>query len=136
MELYKYSSFKDRLMVKLGLFFSFLAGAAQPTYAIIIGKIVEMFDPALSTDEKHEMMIGFLWVIALVSVITFFSSYLGYALMQISSERLSFKLRAKYLASLMRQEVEFFEKQQVEALPSKMAEYFTHIASGSGEKTG
>jgi ABC-type multidrug transport system fused ATPase/permease subunit len=36
----------------------------------------------------------------------------------------------------MRQEVEFFEKQQVEALPSKMATYFTQIAEGSGEKTG
>ena len=52
--------------------------------------------------------------------------------MEISAERLSFKLRARYLASLMRQEVAYFEKQKIEALPSKIAEYFTHISDGSG----
>ena len=36
----------------------------------------------------------------------------------------------------MKQEIAFFEKQQVEALPSKMAEYFVQISVGSGEKTG
>ena len=36
----------------------------------------------------------------------------------------------------MKQEVAYFEKQQIEALPSKMAEYFTHISAGSGEKMG
>lgn len=33
---------------------------------------------------------------------TYVTSYLGYALMQMSSAKLSFKLRAKYLASLMK----------------------------------
>ena len=56
--------------------------------------------------------------------------------MQISAERLSFRLRARYLNSLMKQEISFFEKQQIEALPSTIAEYFTHITEGSGEKTG
>ena len=56
--------------------------------------------------------------------------------MQISAERLSFKLRARYLSNLMKQEIAFFEKQTIEALPSKISEYFTHIGDGSGEKTG
>ena len=56
--------------------------------------------------------------------------------MQISAERLSFKLRARYLSNLMKQEISFFEKQTIEALPSKISEYFTHIGDGSGEKTG
>ena len=57
-------------------------------------------------------------------------------MLQISAERVSFKLRARYLASLMKQEISYFEKQQVEALPSQMAEYFVHISVGSGEKFG
>lgn len=40
------------------------------------------------------------------------------------------------MANLMKQEIAFFEKQQIEALPSKISEYFTHISDGSGEKTG
>ena len=81
-------------------------------------------------------MINFIGSVVAISIATYVASYLGYALMQISSERLSFKLRARYLGSLMKQEIAFFETQQIEALPSKMAEYFTHIADGSGEKTG
>jgi hypothetical protein len=34
------------------------------------------------------------------------------------AEKLSFDLRSRYLRALMNQETAFFEKQQVEALPS------------------
>ena len=95
-----------------------------------------MFDPELSDDERRDMMINFIPVIVAVSAGTYIFAYLGYALMQISSERVSFKLRALYLGSLMKQEIAFFEKQQIEALPSKLAETFAAISSGSGEKTG
>ena len=44
---------------------------------------------------------------------TYFTTYLGYSLMQISAERLSFRLRARYLDSLMKQEIAFFEKQEI-----------------------
>ena len=36
----------------------------------------------------------------------------------------------------MKQEVKYFEKQQVEALPSKISEYFYHLSDGAGEKMG
>ena len=95
-----------------------------------------MFDPSLDEDYRRELMTQFVIVCVVISVSTFVTTYLGYALMQISAERLSFRLRARYLNSLMKQEISFFEKQQIEALPSTIAEYFTHITEGSGEKTG
>ena len=82
------------------------------------------------------MLREFIWIICLIACTVFFTSYLGYSMLQISAERVSFKLRARYLASLMKQEISYFEKQQVEALPSQMAEYFVHISVGSGEKFG
>ena len=82
------------------------------------------------------MMIDAIPFMAALAVGAFFCSYAGYALMQIASERLSFQLRAKYLSALMKQEVAYFEKQTIEALPSKLAESFTHISEGSGEKFG
>mmetsp|Transcript_28356 Transcript_28356/g.37857 ORF Transcript_28356/g.37857 Transcript_28356/m.37857 type:complete len:103 (+) Transcript_28356:225-533(+) len=102
MDLYKYSTAREKLRVYFGLIMSMLAGAIQPTYCIIIGRIVEMFDPSLEADERRQMMLDFIWVIAVISVGTFFTSYLGYSFMQISAERLSFKLRALYLSSLMK----------------------------------
>ena len=53
-------------------------------------------------------MRDFLVIIGIICVLTYLFSYLGYAMMQISAERLSFRLRARYLRSLMKQEVAFF----------------------------
>ena len=90
----------------------------------------------MEEDERADIMRDFIWAIALICVATYFCTYIGYASMQISAERVSFKLRARYLANLMRQEIAYFENQTIEALPSKISEYFTHISDGSGEKTG
>ena len=109
MELYKFSSSWDRNIFRLGLFFSTCAGLVLPCYGIIIGRIVEMFDPDNTDEMRHEMMMDALYIIIGVSIATFIFNYLGYALMQMSAERLSFKLRAKYLRALMCQEIEFFE---------------------------
>ena len=49
---------------------------------------------------------------------------------------MSFNLRGRYLDALMKQEIKYFEKQQVEALPSKISEYFYHLTDGAGEKFG
>ena len=54
--------------------------------------------------------------------------------MQHNAESLAFDLKDRYLSSLMKQETEFFERQQVEALPSKISEYFSAISVGLGEK--
>ena len=90
-----------------------VAGAVTPTYAILLGRIVEMFDPMLSADQRHDKMMDFIpWVIV-IALGTYLSNWLGYSLMQISAERLSFKLRARYLDSLMRQEITYFEKQDI-----------------------
>ena len=136
MDLFKYSPSKDKWQIRAGILFSLLAGCVMPCYAIIIGQIVKMFDPTLSGDERRDMMIDFIYAVVIICVAAYVTAYLGYAFMQISAEKLSFKLRAKYLQALMKQEVAYFEKQQIEALPSKMAEYFTHISAGSGEKMG
>ena len=136
MELFKFSSKWEKTQIILGIVLSMLNGVLQPTYGLIIRNIVEMFDPSITDDKKSEMMHDSIAMMAILSIATFAAAYGGFAFMQISSEKLSFKLRARYLASLMKQEVEYFETQQIEALPSKMAEYFTHIAEGSGEKCG
>jgi len=60
------------------------------------------------------VLCGVLWVFG----------YLQYACLQAVAEQLSFDLRTLYLRALLKQETEFFEKQQIESLPSQIAEYF------------
>ena len=56
--------------------------------------------------------------------------------MQHMAARISFDLRSKYLRSLLKQEVQYFEEQSVEALPAKLSQYFSEIGEGTGEKMG
>ena len=102
MDLYKYSPRRDKIIVRLGIFFSICAGASSPLYAVIIGKIVEIFDPQIDASAKQDILHEFIWMILVISAVIFLGGYLGYSLMQISAERVSFKLRARYLASLMK----------------------------------
>ena len=97
--------------MKLGLLSSLLGGAVVPFVSVILGYIVKMFDPDLTKEETYQMLLDFLWFMILICVLTFVTAYLGYTLMQTSAERVSFRLRAKYLSGLLKQEIEFFERQ-------------------------
>ena len=50
---------------------------------------------------------------ASVAFLQFILSWWSYSMLQISAEKLSFTLRAKYLDSLMRQETEYFERTRI-----------------------
>ena len=102
MDLYKYSPRRDKIIVRLGIFFSILSGACIPLYAIVIGKIVGMFDPTLEEDEKKDALGQLIWIVILISVLSFVAAYLSFSLMQISAERVAFTLRKCFLASLMK----------------------------------
>ena len=81
MELFQYSTNKERMTVRFGIFMSMCAGAIQPTYCIIVGSIVEMFNPELSDEERHNLMLDFIWVCVTISIACYVTSYLGYTLM-------------------------------------------------------
>lgn len=81
MDLYRYSTKKEKMQVTFGLIFSLLNGLLQPTYGIIIGKIVEMFDPALPNEEKSAMMRSYVGIIFALTFGVLLTSYGGYALM-------------------------------------------------------
>ena len=57
MDLFKYSPSKDKWQIRFGILNSFLAGIALPGYAIVVGGFVKMFDPQISDDERHSMML-------------------------------------------------------------------------------
>jgi hypothetical protein len=49
------------------------------------------------------------------------------------AEKLAINLRGKYLRALLKQEVSFFEKNNVETMPSDIGQYFNTISQGIGE---
>ena len=74
--------------------------------------------------------------ICIVAICAWVFSYLYYSLFQTVAEIIAYDLRGKYLRALMKQEVSFFEQNQVEAMPSDIGLYFTAISLGIGESYG
>lgn len=61
--------------------FSFASGALAPTFSIILGTMVKIFDPKISKEESREIMLDWLPIIVGLVLATFLAAYLGYALM-------------------------------------------------------
>jgi ABC-type multidrug transport system fused ATPase/permease subunit len=72
--------------------------------------------------------------VSIVGAICWFFTYVYAAFWQHLAENISFNLRTRYLRALLKQEIAFFEKQNIEALPSMIAEYFATISISIGEK--
>ena len=120
----------------IGVLASFLGGFIFPAYGIVLGMAAKMYDPAISEEQRQEYMKQFVIICSVLSAASWFLGCLQYSCMQTAAEKMSFNLRGMYLDALMKQEIKYFEKQQVEALPSKISEYFYHLSDGAGEKFG
>ena len=130
----KYATPKQKLICGLGVFFSVAAGCVSPLVSLVMGQAISIYDPRATDQEVYSGIIYLIKMISIISLTLWAFSYVQYAFMQHNAESLAFDLKERYLSSLMRQETEFFEKQQVEALPSKISEYFSAISVGLGEK--
>ena len=135
-KLFKYSSGAQKLQMFVGLIAAVISGAAAPSIAIIFGEIIAIFDPNNSKDEVKDGIILLFQFIGILCAVMWIFGYMQFAFLQASAERLSFDLRTLYLRALLRQETEYFEKQQVESIPSQIAEWFSSIGEGVGEKFG
>lgn len=72
-------------------------------------------------------------VILTIAAIIWVFGYIQYALMQQAAEQLTIALRGRYLRCLLMQEVAYFEKNNVEQMPSDIGAYFTQINKGIGD---
>ena len=107
----------NRIILTLGVMASFLAGLLLPSIALVMGSVTGAFDPSNGTS-INEIMGRLLKNILGVSAVIWFFGYIQYAFMQQIAETIAIDLRGKYLRALLRQEVAFFEMNNVETMPT------------------
>ena len=134
--LFKYQPWSDKTLVVLGVLLAIVGGAAAPLIALIFGQLIDIFDPNKSVAEVNEAYKMLAMWMGIIAGVMWFAGYFQYAFLQHMAERLSFDLRSRYLRALLKQETAYFEKIQVEALPSEIADHFSAISEGIGEKVG
>ena len=72
--------------------------------------------------------------ITLVGVASWIFGYLYYAFWQHLAQNITYDLRSRYLRAILRQEISYFEKQNVEQIPQQIGNSFFTINDALGEK--
>ena len=113
-----YITIKEKILIGVGTASALLCGFLLPSLSIIVGEVTNTFDPHNSEDEILKTMSTLSGYIALVGLGTWVLGYFYYAFWQHVAESISFDLRSRYLHNILKQEVAFFEKSNVEQLPT------------------
>lgn len=111
---FRYTSAGDKALMVIGSLAAVFTGFLMPGLAILIGLITGTFDPDNSPDEIYNQMSILAGVIVLIGVVTWITSYIYYGFWQHLAENVSFDLRSRYLRAVLRQEVAYFEINNVE----------------------
>ena len=108
---------KNKIMLVIGLFSSLMAGILMPSISVVMGSVTGSFEP---NNEKSidEIMGDLIKKIIAVAMVLWFFGYVQYAFMQQLAEIIAIDLRGKYLRALLKQEIAFFEMNNVETMPT------------------
>ncbi|CAF3920069.1 unnamed protein product [Rotaria sp. Silwood1] len=97
------------ITVSIGCIACVLNGAAQPLFAFLLVKIVEAFKYCAASERRqHVLVTSFLFL--LLGTVLFVLRFFQYTAFAISGSKLTQRIRSKAFASLLRQEVAYFDR--------------------------
>ena len=117
----------------IGTTCAIICGFLIPTMSLAMQAVTNSFDPQ---NEKEELMNAMRLVtlyICLVGIGAWLFGYIYYSFWQHLAQNISFDLRSRYLHAILRQEITYFEKSNVEQLPSQIGENFAIVTESIGE---
>ncbi|RDW84701.1 hypothetical protein BP6252_02291 [Coleophoma cylindrospora] len=123
----------------LGLFFSILCGGGNPTQAVFFAKEIVSLSKPLTESKQIRSEVDF-WslmylMLAFVQLISYIAQGICFAF---CSERLIHRVRDRAFRTMLRQDIEFFDKEEntAGALTSFLSTETTHVAGLSGVTLG
>ena len=131
---FRFCTVKDKIMLAIGSVSVLLAGGFMPVVALFLGGLLESMGPgvpAYSTFTQISWACKWIMVIGCGELA---AGYLYYAMWSHVAANITLDLRVRYVRKLLVQEVAFFEKQNIEELPSQIGETFAAIQDAIGEK--
>lgn len=115
---FRYINRRDKFLLIIGSASAVIAGALLPCISLAVGAVTNSFDPKNAKAAMLEQMKTVCLYICLVGIGTWIFGYIYYGFWQHLAQNISFDLRSRYLHAILRQEIAYFEKANVEQLPS------------------
>ncbi|KAF6778540.1 hypothetical protein AHF37_01990 [Paragonimus kellicotti] len=125
--------------IVLGCIFAVIAGAVQPSFAILYSEIYSIFPIVLTTPTEADRRTGLVCgLMALLGFIRFFSMLAQGYFFGVSGERLTKRIRALYFECILKQEIGWFDQpeNQAGALTASLATQATQLKLISGSQLG
>lgn len=111
---FRYLRCRDKFLLIVGTVCAVLCGCLLPSMAIMMGLVTNAFNPTNSPDDILSLMQFIAWVISVIGFATWITGYFYFAFWQHLAENISFDLRSRYLHAILKQEIAYFEKVNVE----------------------
>ncbi|KAB5558371.1 P-loop containing nucleoside triphosphate hydrolase protein [Coniochaeta sp. 2T2.1] len=129
-----------KLMV-VGLFFSAICGAGNPTQAVFFAKLINALSRPITPESipliQHDASFWSLMYLML-AIVMFIAFSLQGSIFALCSERLIHRVRDQAFRTMLRQDIEFFDldENSAGALTSFLSTETTHVAGLSGATLG
>lgn len=115
------------------------AGIILPSISLFMGNISVAFSGETSKTELVQSnltktMGTIAMIVVMVAISIFLFSYIFYAFWSHLAANITNDLKKKYIESLLRQEIGYFERNKVEQIPAQISEIFEQLQNSIGEK--
>uniref|UniRef100_A0A0K0EL19 Transferred entry: 7.6.2.2 n=1 Tax=Strongyloides stercoralis TaxID=6248 RepID=A0A0K0EL19_STRER len=136
-ELFRYAKKFDILLLSIGLITTFFSGAAQPVMSILTGRLTSAFliYPPTSTEFRISAYEN-VYILAGIGVFVLIINYIQYMCFSTVCNRITGRLRKAYMASILRQNCGWFDKNQAGVLTTRLNDNIDRIKEGLGDKLG
>jgi ATP-binding cassette, subfamily B (MDR/TAP), member 1 len=112
--LFRYADRLDYILMTLGSFAGICNGAIIPLFALIFGALINVFgdstDPETTTDNLVDEVNKYCLYFVYLAIAAFAASYGEIAFWMWTGTRQTNRVRAKYLAAVLRQDVAYFDR--------------------------
>ena len=126
----------DKFIFYFGSFSAFVAGAAMPSMALLFGDMTDSFNPQTADEDPLAEIRRIAILFAVIGFAAWLMSYIFFAAFLNVAAKTSAQFKTHYLASILKQEFEFFDTSNPQELPSKMSSDCLAIQSALSEKLG
>ena len=128
-QLFRFATPLDYFLMSIGALCGIANGGTMAAFSIILGQV---FNTLNSPNASDALRISLIFIY--VGIGTLVASTLQLALFTTTAERMTIRMREKYLESILSQDITFFDEQKSGSLTTKVAENAILFREALGEK--
>ncbi|CEF69681.1 LP14331p [Strongyloides ratti] len=136
-KLFRYAKTVDIILLTIGLITTIFSGAAQPVMSILTGRLTSAFIiyPPTSLEFRIAAYEN-VYILLGIGVFVLTINYIQYMCFSTVCNRIVGRLRKAYMASILRQNAGWFDKNQAGVLTTRLNDNIDRIKEGLGDKLG